>query len=150
MVFRNGGKSYPTSFSLQGLQIPTFLKYLTNNCSDTNGFLCWSHQSFQTLGSKVATICSLLNSWFSSWRNSVFGKLGSWPIELVVERSLASSTMPLSPSNALLRVFEVTKTHSQERLSFYWMPWTHLIRQFHLDCCKRMALVLKTLASGNK
>ena len=26
--------------------------------------------------------------------------------------------MPLSPSNALLRVFEVTKTHSQERLSF--------------------------------
>merc|ERR1712200_173373 len=39
-------------------------------------------------------------------RNSVFGKLGSWPIELVVERSLASSTMPLSPSNALLRVFE--------------------------------------------
>jgi len=39
-------------------------------------------------------------------RNPVFGKLGSWPIELVVERSLASSTMPLSPSNALLRVFE--------------------------------------------
>ena len=62
--------------------------------------------------------CSLWKSWFSSWRNSVFGKLGSWPIELVVERSLASSTMPLSPSNALLRVFEVTKTHSQERLSF--------------------------------
>jgi len=39
-------------------------------------------------------------------RNSAFGKLGSWPVELVVERSLASSTMPLSPSNALLRVFE--------------------------------------------
>jgi len=39
-------------------------------------------------------------------RNAAFGKLGSWPVELVVERSLASSTMPLSPSNALLRVFE--------------------------------------------
>jgi len=39
-------------------------------------------------------------------RNAAFGKLGSWPVELVVERSLASSTLPLSPSNALLRVFE--------------------------------------------
>jgi len=39
-------------------------------------------------------------------RNTAFGKLGSWPIELVVERSLTSSNIPLSPSNALLRVFE--------------------------------------------
>ena len=63
----------------------------------------------------IAKSCCLLTEFPSIWfdeitsigRNSAFGKLGSWPVELVVERSLASSTMPLSPSNALLRVFEV-------------------------------------------
>ena len=67
--------------------------------------------------------------------------------------------MPLSPSNALLRVFEVIKIHSekdvnnheyQEYTCIIFIGCNGLIRQFHLDCCKRMALVLKTLASGNK
>ena len=77
------------------------------------------------LSAWILALNSPLSSWVNSWlmdngvemiylepinscgRNTAFGKLGSWPVELVVERSLASSTMPLSPSNALLRVFEV-------------------------------------------